>query len=172
MSKLERFGTGGIGSRRLYLMELADVDALPSNLALEGRHFACAILMDADSMETDAIGRMSVSLLEQGLVYACTWGPGCKRVHDIIDEEVVGGGPVIPRFPLLVMTSWHSGETLDDALYFWLFNTTPHENLARSCRSSLVLSIGNRAWSVPARQAIWDPEGFRDRVLDADEAGD
>ncbi len=89
-------------------MELADPDSLPSDLSLEGRHFACAILLNGDSADTNAIGRLAVSLLEQGLVYACTWGPGCERVHDIIDEEIVGGRPEIPRFPIEVMTTWHT----------------------------------------------------------------
>jgi len=168
MARLERFGTGGVCDRRLYFMELADIASLPSDLSLEGRHFACAILLDGAANDVEAIGRFVVSLLEQGLVYACTWGPGCERVHDIIDEEVVGGGPDVPRFPFETMTTWHADESLDDALWFWLSNTFPDDKFFDSCTSSLVLSIGNAEWSARAREAVTDPTGFCRRVLEAE----
>jgi hypothetical protein len=171
MSQLERFGTGGIGDRHLYLVELATADALPTDLSLEGLHFACAILLDGNATNTDAIGRMAVSLLEQGLIYACTWGPGCERVHDNIDEELVGGGPEMPRFPLEVVTTWHANDSLDDALYYWLSITQPHDKYSESCTSSLVLSIGNAEWAACAREVVANPKGFCTGVLAAEANG-
>ena len=41
-------------------------------------------------------------------------GPDCELVHDAIDEILVGDGSA-PRF---ILTSWHTGETIEDVLNF------------------------------------------------------
>jgi hypothetical protein len=42
-------------------------------------------------------------------------GDGCEQVHDQIDDIIVGNGADDSRF---IVTSWHTGETLADALEF------------------------------------------------------
>ena len=58
-------------------------------------------------------------LVDAGCLYAMTWGQDCERWHDSVDWAVLGnfGFGDIPddRF---VMTTWHSGEPLSEALWF------------------------------------------------------
>jgi hypothetical protein len=62
------------------------------------------------------MARFSESLLSQGAVYLLCWGPDCERVHDIIDDTLIGEAEPIPRFDTSIMTTWHDREPLDDAL--------------------------------------------------------
>ncbi len=126
------------------------------------------MLLDAESTDVETIGRLAVWLLDSGLVYACVWGPGCELVHDIIDEEIVGGGPIVPRYAIEIMTTWHDDTPLDDALRFWLSLAKPSDVFIESCRSSLVLVFGNPEWSARARQAVSDPSRFCREALQTD----
>jgi hypothetical protein len=162
----EKFGTGGIFDRQLYFMELDDPDSLPADLGLESPHFTCAILLDGVATDDEKIGRLVVLLMQQGVVHITTWGPRCEHVADIIHEELVGPGPTIPRFSDDIMTFWQDHESLDTALWNWLWVSYPDERYTDSCRSSIALSIGNREWSIPGREAASEPVRFSKRVLD------
>ena len=43
------------------------------------------------------------------------WGPDCERIHDIIDEIVVGDGSDGSRF---INTTGHNDQSYEDALFF------------------------------------------------------
>ena len=53
--------------------------------------------------------------IESGVELVSAWGMGCEKVHDRIDEIVIGDGTDTSRF---LMTSWHANETLDEAKEF------------------------------------------------------
>jgi hypothetical protein len=53
--------------------------------------------------------------LADGVVLIAVFGPDCEKVHDLIDELVVGDGSDESRF---VMTSFHTNESLDEVLEF------------------------------------------------------
>lgn len=54
--------------------------------------------------------------LESGVALICVTGDDCERVHDVIDELLVGDGSRDPaRFPA---TSWHTGEARDTVMRF------------------------------------------------------
>ncbi len=69
---------------------------------------------------------LAKSLLFKGIHYVCCWGPECEKAHDCFDEakvilEIDNG------FERHVMTTWHSDESLDEALWFCIYNATPED---------------------------------------------
>lgn len=166
MASLERFGAGGVCDRELSLLELPNLQSLPCDLAIAGPHFACLVLFDARGTDAEDISAFSESLLVQGAVYICAWGPDCERVHDIIDEVTVGEGPDIPRFSDGVMTTWHEEKDLDEALFYLLVCTYPDDEFSDTCRSALVVSVGNPDWTGRARKALEQPGDFIRKVTD------
>ena len=53
--------------------------------------------------------------IRHGVVFVGVIGKDCEKVHDIIDEICVGDG-ANPYYDML--TSWHAGETLQQAIEF------------------------------------------------------
>lgn len=54
--------------------------------------------------------------LESGVALICVIGEDCERVHDVIDELLVGDRSRDPKcFPA---TSWHTGEARDAVMRF------------------------------------------------------
>ncbi len=64
-----------------------------------------------------------------GLFAMSSWGTDCERVHDIFDEVDVeldlrtGDGRSLPS--PVVMTAWHSDESLGEALDFFWEHSSP-----------------------------------------------
>jgi hypothetical protein len=107
----------------------------------EVAHFACLCALNAKSLPPDEIGRFCSRLLDLGCAYFCAWGTESERVHDIMDEMVVGGNPPASNAGCL-MTTWHARESLEDALDFFLNCTQPDEEFAPSgCKAAVIISI-------------------------------
>ena len=170
MSGVERFATKDRCDRDLFLLDLLKIYDFPEAISLSSPQFSCLIACDARNLDSEAIGRLAESMLTQGVVYVCAWGPDCERVHDIFDEEIVGAGPDVPRFNHGIMTTWRSDETLDQALWYFLSNTAD-DDFAETCRSAMVLVIGNQDWVSQARSALSDPSIFCEQVLSAEVSG-
>ena len=83
-----------------------------------GGHFNCFCAMDATALTADELGGFCSRLLRLGCACLCAWGPDCERVHDIMDEQVIGGNPPWTEEMGCVMTTWHADDSLTDALYF------------------------------------------------------
>ena len=85
-------------------------------------------------------------LIKSGLVYLCTWGKECEKIHDIFDEEnfiMEINQEIETDNDSVIMTTWHKDESLKEALYFFLMNTSPTEKYYSECKTSLVVIIGN-----------------------------
>jgi hypothetical protein len=103
-------------------------------------------------------------LLGAGAVYISSWGPDCQRVHDITDEARLSLGKP-DRRDSVVMTAWHENESLDDALWFFLFNTFPEDSFEQTTRSALAVIVGNPDWAALIREDLRDPNALSARVL-------
>jgi len=53
--------------------------------------------------------------LKDRVSLVAVFGPGCRRIEDVIDEIVVGDGSDEDRY---LTTSSHEGDTLEDVLSF------------------------------------------------------
>jgi hypothetical protein len=59
---------------------------LPALIHPSNAHFVLFLAIDGREVDTEIIYSVSEKLLNQGMVYACVWGPDCESVHDSIDQ--------------------------------------------------------------------------------------
>jgi hypothetical protein len=146
MMNARSLGFDDATKRAIFLLTLDSLNGLWVRPNSDGRHFVCFCAMDARAMSADELGEFCSRLLHLGCAYPCTWGPDCQRVHDIMDEEIVGDNPPDTDWGD-VMTTWHSKDSLEDALQFFLTCTTPDEVFAPdACSSGLIITVGSTEW--------------------------
>jgi hypothetical protein len=134
--------------RNIYLLGLDTLDTEYGWPDGANRHFVCLSVWDSSAATVDEVGSFCRRLLDLGCAYLCTWGPGCERVHDIMDEVIVGDGS-LESYRGLVMTTWHphSDWSLEETLDFLLDDTRPAEEFAPDgCAFSMLIRIGSHEW--------------------------
>ena len=139
---LRLLGKDRITGYEVFLLGVPSVDAIPVRLPRAGHRFVCLLAMDARALSVDAISSMAKKLLDAGCVYFCCWGPDCERVHDVIDEVIVGEG-VTPIAWSGVMTTWHDKEPLKEAAEFFLWAAAPDDAHVEHCFSGIAIRVGN-----------------------------
>ncbi len=159
MTPLLDIGHSDRVGRKLFSITLAHFGDLPARLELPTQHFVCFLASDATSVDSEALTRFARSLLMSGCVYFSSWGPDCERVHDSFDAACDVDAPVI-------MTTWHSQESLDEALWFFVCDTHPDEAYSSACGCGIAISIGNSAWAEHIQGRLTDTEGLKKLVLD------
>jgi hypothetical protein len=142
MAKLQRLGTDRITDYEVFLLGITSLDNMPENLQLPSKRFVCLLAMDARGLGVNLISALAEKLLNAGCVYFCCWGPDCERVHDIVDDVIVDKG-VTPISWGHVMTTWHSNDSLQEAVEFFLWLAAPNTTHAAHCASALALRVGN-----------------------------
>jgi hypothetical protein len=160
----EFIGRDSATERDLFALALPSPEALPERVRLSSPRFICLVAWDATGVSAQRIGVFARKLLDSGAVYVCAWGPDCKRVHDIIDEEEVGPNPP-EEVDRLVMTTWHDDEPLTEAIWFALNSSCPDEGYLEGSDSVLGVAIGSAAWFAEIRSAFSDPGRFSAQVL-------
>lgn len=129
------------------------------------KHFACFLAWDAHEASVEHVSLLIESLLRRGASYFVCWGQDCERVHDIVDEIAAHAEHVPPD--TIIMTTWHEGESLEEALWFFLVNSHPDEHYEPSTRAGLVVVVDAAAQESAIAAAIDDPRQFTRRVGDA-----
>lgn len=120
------------------------------------------IASDARDVSTDAIAGAAERLLAAGLICICVWGPDCERAHDIFDEVHAGDGSTTPDFTL--MSTWHSDESLEEALWFFIESAFP-PGTEVATTSYLAITVGSSDWAAAVQRALADPAAFTARIL-------
>ncbi len=161
MAEVVRVGRGGVCGRDLFVIEVAGPDDVSAVLQLPGPYFACLLACDATAVPTTKVLALARRLLQAGCVYVCCWGPGCERVHDVLDEVDLDLRPDGP----ITMTTWHSNDSLARALWFFLSCTRPNDAYVDECRAGVGIAIGSADWAAEVRAALSSPEAFCSRVL-------
>jgi hypothetical protein len=128
-------------------------------LSVPVRRFRLFVAADLRTISTDEIADFARNALSSGMVYICAWGPDCERLHDVVDEIVVADEIGERRFvgPTesdTIMTTWHNGETLDDALEFFLQCSRPTEGFAVDSEYWLALSLSNPEWAGTIQRSL------------------
>ena len=130
----------------------------PADFQPSSKYFRLFVAADATSTPSEQISRFAEEALTKGMVYCCSWGPGCERVHDIVDETLVasetfGPGSFAPATRNdTLMTTWHDREALEDALEFFVWNSCPTVSYLNESSVWLILSVANPAWSAAVRE--------------------
>ena len=151
--------------RSLYFAVVRNVDEWPERLVAPQAHFGVLLVMDASAVQDERLSALARKLLDQGMAYFCGWGPGCSRVHDVVDMEIVQRD--LPE-SADVMTTWHENEDLDDALWFAAF-AAPADDYTETCRAVLAIVVDQPEWSARVEADLRNFEAFNDRVLSRDE---
>lgn len=166
MTLIERIGFDPSTERELFYLSLSEPDDLPKTINLASKHFACFIAWDSELASVEEISCLVEPLLDYGAAYFCTWGPGCERVHDIIDEiDAFPSDRNSPTEDAVIMTTWHAKESLEEALCFFLTTAWPDEYFEATLKSSLAICIGSHEWSSVIRDALAKPEDFLKRFI-------
>jgi hypothetical protein len=142
--------------RQIWLLDLDDLHTPFDWGELQNQKFVCLSAVNATSIPTDELSVFCSRLIAFGCAYFCAWGPGCERVHDIMDELAVGDNP--PETDLgCLMTTWHARESLAAAVDFFLTFTVPDEEFAPSgCSFGLAVAIGSAEWASQIERHLRD----------------
>ncbi len=143
---------------RFSLIELESL-TWPPTIQVPQARFRLFVAADLTHISTDAISDFASSALKNGMVYFCAWGPDCERFHDIVDELIVSdhlGDRVFAgaRTDKPIMTTWHSGDTLDEALDFFINLAQPADGLETDSYHWLAMSLDNREWTAEIRSRL------------------
>jgi len=161
---MEAVGISSEPDRQLFVVEVTTLADLPSVFGLPSEHFVCFMACDATAIQDQLIAAAARRLVLAGGVYFCAWGPGCERVHDIVDTVALEHLPTEDESNL-IMTTWHSDDSLDSALWFSVFTAEPADAYAGSCQAMLAIVVGNSIWAEQVRRRLGDPERFTSEVV-------
>src|SRR6267378_8327650 len=139
-------------TKDVYLCPSTTIDAMAEQITPTSPNFGLLLAMDARSMDSGQIGDLAEKMADKGLAYLCAWGPDCERVHDIFDEIIVEMDPEQNKG--VILTTWHSKERLDEALWFFINSAFPNEAYEGTCHAWIVASIGCPEWEQTARGAF------------------
>ena len=126
--------------RHLYLVQLEDPAHLPEDPGIEGDHFVTLVTLGSTPFPDASIMRLARQLIDRGAVYFCVWGPGCERVHDLIDSEWLADG-FEPDSEFTLLTTWHTDEPLEDVIWFAVHAAEPCQPFVDACRSVVAICL-------------------------------
>ena len=166
-AQLRRVGFDQAGGRALFLVAAGDSRELPDTIAPGTPYFVALIAWDSLTQPPGEVARVARILLNAGCVYFCCWGPGGERMHDIVDEEYLCEGLSVNHSESAIMTTWHDGESLEEAAWFTLNSAYPDDRFFDKCKSVVAVCIGNRSWAEQLTAALADPQALSFRVVGA-----
>lgn len=127
------------------------MDRLALARGLPSPHYGLFIASDSAQVPDDAIYQAALIAARSGLAYLSTWGPECGRVHDIFDQAIIeqlGGEYPDGR---VVLTTWHSDEPLNEALWFSLLVETGWQSALATTSGLIAYAAGLIEGSESAR---------------------
>ncbi len=167
MVQIEHFGDNRINERQIYVLELPSLAGLPRILNLSSQYFTLLLACDARQISHDEIAKAATSLVEQGVVYVCSWGPDCQRVEDIFDEVIVGKNPD-ETVKSVIITTQHNDESLDEALWFLLNVAFAAEEYEKDCGAELIIVVANSEWTSQVRARLLNQDALSRDVVGED----
>jgi hypothetical protein len=168
-STFARIGIDDVSERALLLLDAETSAHLPVQIVVGSKYFVSLLAWDARAVETSDIAHVARILLDAGCVYFCCWGPGCERVHDIIDEEYVGDGTSMNDDDSTIMTTWHTEESLEEATWFAVNVAFPDDRFFDRCKAVVSICIGNPEWKAGLERALANPRALAARVVAEEE---
>jgi hypothetical protein len=137
-------------TRRFCVGRVPYLDDIQLALDTVSPNYCLFLAVEATSISDEELRKTAKLLLEQGIAYFCVWGPDCERVHDQFDLE---------RMPneskgRVVMTTWHSKESLSEALWFFANCVAPDDGFEADCTEWVALSVGNDSWAQQIRTTL------------------
>jgi len=129
----------------IYLCSSATIGMLAGGITPTSPNFGLLLAMDGQSIDSGKIGELAEKMADKGLAYLCAWGPDCERVHDIFDEIEVQRD-LEKEDGSVIMTTWHSDESLEECLWFFVNSAFPDLAYEQSCKDWIIAPLGNEEW--------------------------
>lgn len=158
----------GLG-RRLFSLGVSALGDLSGRVTLPSPHFIALIAGDTNSASVDEMSAAGAWLLSQGAVVISTWGPGCEKFHDVIDETDLEVHPE-ETDDTVVLTTWHDSESLASALWFAVNTIGPARAYEQTCNTVMAISVGSPTWLAEIEGWLADPQRLTESVLAVSES--
>jgi hypothetical protein len=135
-----------------HLVRECDSLAWPSDFQIQSKRFRLFVAADVVGTKTETIFEFAQNALKAGMVYFCAWGPGCEKLHDIVDEQIVANelaesGSVGPSEADTVMTTWHQDESLEEALNFFVTCAHPTSGFVQDSETWVAICVNGPEWT-------------------------
>ena len=127
-------------------------------------YFCVFVLCDSNNLDVDTIFEFAENLLSRAAVYFSFWGKDCERVHDIFDEAISIQYPSETEHSVR-MTTWHSDESIDEALWFFLNVAFPAHDYSNNCNAELIIVIENEEWKRHIEERVLDQKNLSKDVI-------
>jgi hypothetical protein len=124
-------------NRQVWVLDAQSVRDWPEAAPWSSKGFA---LLFAAEHVVD-VEHLAERAIEQGLAFACAWGPGCSMIEDTFDDAVVDSVRDETSDNAL-MTSSHADESLEETLEFFLDVVVPAPARVASCQAWVVFPVG------------------------------
>ncbi len=142
--------------RRVEAVSVSAPADLPHDVLRLHAPTACLVVWDASTATPAEVSQVAAWVIATGPSLVCAWGPDCGRVHDMVDEELVGDGSNTNS--LHVLTTWHRTETLHEALLFAATTERPGRDTSLVQETLLVVCLGSERWSDQVFRCVADQE--------------
>ena len=126
---------------------------LPALIHPSDAHFVLFLAIDGRHVDTEIIYSVSEKLLDQGMVYACVWGPDCEKIHDAIDRVIIQRN-LDETDKNVVITTWHAEDPISEAVWFFLNCAWPADDYVNTCADWVAAVIGNPTWEAEVRAKL------------------
>lgn len=146
----------------IYSAMIESIDNL-RDLEYPSKYFVLFLAADFQKIENEKLIATAKNLINQGLSYICAWGPECEYAHNAFDlANIMWEEDHSQNFR--VMSTSHEDESLDEALWFCIFNAAVDDEFWDEC-STIAVAINEKSWAETIETNLSDVAAFNDRVL-------
>lgn len=156
-SGVQAHGRQKSSGREILSLAVPQMEQLPRDLGIYSHHCVLFLAVDGTVLADEQLFSLVGWVMDQSAVYVCVWGPGCERVHDVIDEAIIELDQT-ETDETVIMTTWHDDETLEEALWFALNDAIPASAYSASCSVVIAVSIGSEQWGTRISAYLSNPE--------------
>lgn len=171
MLQPELVGRNDVTERDLFSLSLPGVLDVPSKLNLSSKYFGVLLACDADNLEDAVVVNLARSLIAQGMRYFCSWGKDCERVHDLVDSVIVKHN-LEETDDSVIITMWYADESLDEALWQFLYVAFPANDYEKDCHADLAIIVGNSEWTRQTKNRLSNLDELNKAVVGEDDEDD
>jgi hypothetical protein len=149
---------------------VTDVPSLnwPTRLKIPSTRFRLFVAADVTNTDVNVMSSFARDALTKGMVSFCSWGLGCERFHDIVDEVVVEddiGKRLFagPNQNDVIRTTWHGHEPLPEALNYFTRFAQPTEGFFSGSHYWVAITVRGSEWAAAAEKHL--EESFKQGLL-------
>jgi len=124
--------------RDVFVVTLAHADEWPDATPWSCEGFGLLVLTE----HVIDVAPLATKAVAQSVAVVCAWGPGCSMIEDVFDDAIVDANPTETANNVVLTTS-HEGESLEEAIEFFLDVILPAKDRAAACHAWCVAAFGD-----------------------------